>query len=175
MPQLTASLESAERMATLPKTDQNNPPLSARVSAEKTEFSKATSAPMICLQFQVDSGDYLGRELPGMGGWYYIMAGGNRAADKGGASHDLSRLFDTINALKIEWTCGSCGEATTDNFLKEKVKGTYHYLCPKCSRRADIKLDGSWVGKECRLRIGVEKMQGSDNERNTVDAVLPRD
>jgi hypothetical protein len=171
MPQLTASLENAEQFATLPKTDPNNPPVSARVSAEKTEFSKKTQAPMICLQFQVDSGDYIGRELPGYGGWYYIMAGGKRES---GEYHDLRRLFDTINALRAEWTCSSCGETTTDNFLKEKVKATYHYLCPKCSRRADVKLDGSWVGKECRLRLDVEKMQNSDIERNTIEAVLPR-
>lgn len=172
MPQLTASLESAERMATLPKTDQNNPPVPARVSNEKTEFSKKTGAPMICLQFQIDGGEYLGRDLPGYNQWYYIMAGGKRES---GENHDLARLFDTINALHAEWTCGACGETMTDNFLKEKVKATYHYLCPKCSRRADVKLDGSWVGKECRLRIGIEKMEGSDNERNTIAAVLPRD
>ena len=165
MPQLTASLEHAERMATLPKTDQNNPPVPARISAEKEHIGASSGKRSIALQFVVDSGDYIGRELPGYGQWTYIPAEGDY----------LAKLFETINALKSEWTCSNCSTTSTDNFLKEKVKGAYHFLCPHCSRRADVKLDGSWVGKECRLRLGIEKMDGSDNERNTIAAVLPRD
>jgi predicted RNA-binding Zn-ribbon protein involved in translation (DUF1610 family) len=172
MPQLSASLESAERMATLPETKNGVAPYPVRVKAEKTEFSKKTGAPMICLQFDIDDGEYRGRELPGMSGWYYIMAGGKR---ENGMNHDLSRLFETINALKAEWTCEDCGHTSQDNFAKEKVKGSFHFMCPACGKRANVKLDGTWQGLQARCRVGVEKMQGSDGERNTIDGLLPRD
>lgn len=172
MPQLTADLESAERLATLPASDANNPPLRARVTGEKTELSKKTGAPMICLQFEVIDGEFVGRTLPGMGGWYYVMAGGKK---EDGSLHDLSRLFDTINALGAEWTCNGCGNTSTDKFLREKVRASYHYLCPNCRSRASIKLDGSWMGLLTRVRVGVEKMQNSDEDRNTVNGLLPID
>lgn len=171
MPQLSASLESAEQIATLPKTDASNPPYPCVVLAEDTKFSTKTGAPMICLQFQIDEGEYAGRDLPGMNGWYYIMAGGKR---ENGMNHDLSRLFDTVNALKAEWTCGNCAKTSSDAFVKEKVKGSYHYLCPACGQRASINLDGSWIGLQCKVSVGIEKMEGSDNERNTIGRVYTR-
>lgn len=171
MPRLTASLEQAENLAPLPKTDQSRPPYRGHVSAEKMEFSKKTGAPMVCLQFEVDEDDYRGRQLPGMNGWYYIMAGGKR---ENGELHDLSRLFDTINFLGAEWTCTSCSNTSTQSFVKEKIKASYQYHCPHCGARADVSLDSSWIGLSCRIGVDIEKMQGSDNDRNVITRLYPR-
>lgn len=171
MPHVSADLESAERFAALPKTDDNNPPLHAVVK-EEFEGTSKSGAPMVQLRFEITSGDHQGRELPGMGGWLYIMAGGKK---EDGSPYDISRLLETGSALRAEYRCRQCGETTTAPLAKEKVKGAYNYLCPKCGKRAVIEYTGSWTGLRCRLRIGVEKMQNSDEDRNVIAAVLPAD
>ena len=167
MPKLTASLETASTFAPLAKAVY-----AGHVSAEEEQFSKKTGAPMVALQFIVDGGDYHGRELPGMGGWYYIMSGGKR---ENGEPHNLSRLFDTINALGAEWRCTDCGMTTTKRFTKEKVKGEFQYFYPNCGKRASVECNGSWVGLPCRIEVNVEKMENSENERNNVVRLFPRE
>jgi len=167
MPKMSASADSAIMEAPLPKGHYF-----AHVKDEKTEVSKKTDAPMICLQFEIDQGEHSGRVLPGMGGWYYIMMGGRR---ENGEPHRITTLYETIMGLRAEWTCQACGATTTKPFHKEKIGARYIFACPNCSKPADISFDGSWIGLRCKVRVDLEKMQDSDEERNVVKAVLPRE
>ena len=85
---------------------------------------------------------------------------------------DLSNLFDMINALGVEWTCKACNVTSDSKFIIEKG----HYHCPACGGSARIGTDTvNWVGKRARWKLGLRKIEGSDDVFNEIKGALPLD
>jgi hypothetical protein len=138
---------------------------------QKLDYSKKTAAPMVCLQFIIDEGDYNGRHVPPFdNAWYRVMVGGKTEE---GSDHNLGRWFDTINALKAEWTCTGCGTASTRKFVREKGK----LFCPQCggeSIKVGVDCDSDqFVGLRCRIIVDQRTVEGFDEPINDIAGLRP--
>jgi hypothetical protein len=166
MPKLTALGDVAVALQPLPKDFYK-----ANVHYQALEYSRKSGAPMLCLQFQIDEGEYSGRLVPSTEKMAYrIMVGGTK---EDGSPHDLGRFFSTINALKAEWACGKCNHKTTQNFVKEKSK----YHCPNCGAIANevgVETDtDDWMGLRCRVQVDLRDIEGFEEPVNEVKGLRP--
>jgi hypothetical protein len=178
MPKLTAIGEVATSMTALPKDFYKGFVCHQAIEYSKKGTSKdfdngqdRDGCPMVCLNFEIDEGDYKGRKVPPSEKFAYrVMLGGLK---EDGSPHDLGRLFATINALKADWTCGGCGRASNDPFLKEKG----HYHCPSCGVevvKVGIGYDtDQWVNLRCRIQVDIRDIPGFEEPMNEVKGLRP--
>lgn len=164
-PKITAIGEVATVMAPLPKGLYH-----AVVTREKLDYSKKTSAPMICLGFQIDEGDYAGRNVPPSDKmWFRVMVGGTK---EDGTPHNLGRWLELVNALSAIWTCSACGTTSNKKFVREKGL----LFCPSCGKeaiKAGVDFDGELVGLKCRIIVDQRDVEGFDEPLNDISGVRP--
>jgi hypothetical protein len=168
MPKITAVGENATVLQSIPKGIYT-----ATCTREKEDWSKETSAPMICLGFEIDDGDYKGRKVPPFDNtWHRVMVGGRKPDSKGGGEHDLGRWLETINALAAPWTCRACGTQSTKKFVREKGR----LYCPHCGQeavKAGVDFDDTFVGRRCRIIVSTHDAEGFDEPINDVAGLRP--
>jgi hypothetical protein len=166
MPKLTAIGEVATAFQALPKDFYVG-----HVRYQAIDYSQKTGAPMVCLCFEVDEGDYKGARVPGSEKFAYrVMVGGKK---ENGEPHDLGRLFATINALQAEWSCGACGLTTTGSFVKERGR----YFCPSCGKEAalaGVTYDtDTWQNLQCRIQVDIRDIPGFEDPVNEIKGLRP--
>lgn len=138
--------------------------------------AKSNLSSMIAFTVEVEEPmEFAGRILPaGPNSRHNITYKGQYQDKKTGAltKMNLGGLYDAINALKVEWTCGSCKVTSDAKFIVEKG----HYHCPACGASAKVTFDtDTWVGKRARFNISIRKSNNSDDMFNQIDKILPLD
>lgn len=144
----------------------------AHVKGAAVQYTKATGATMVVIDWKPDEGQAADNPST-VREW--VMVHGMSA---GGEPLRTDKYMDRLNALAIkrDYTC--CGQtASTRPFVIKKEDGKYY--CPHCGNIAkidiDVNEDGTlpWNGKRARIQLTVEKVDGSDDERNRVGRVVP--
>lgn len=180
MPKLTATTENATAFQPLEKGIYTGHVTVQKAQDTKKLDANGQPAKMVALQFEVDEPSYnaggelksdpdiVGRQLPGMNNWYFIMVSGNKEGST--EPHDTRGLCEAVNALGATWECRECGMSSSRKLVKEKSS----YLCPNCGRRIAFDFDSdTWPGLRCKLVVDTEKIKNSDDSRNVVKALRP--
>jgi hypothetical protein len=169
MARITSSAENTVIMTSFPpKTYKSH--LSALESViSKAQEDGTGNNPMLVLEFTVDEGEFKDRQV----GYYNVMIGGKT---KKGEPMPIRQLLDVIDSCKIPWTTSKNGPLSARPFKKVKADGgSIVFVDPDTnSRITTIEYDtDDFMNKQCNVKYGVRKQDGTDREFNTVEAVLP--
>ena len=168
MGKLSADGITAQSFMNYPKDWYN-----AHVKGATVQYTKATGATMVVIDWMPDEGKVAEDNPSSVREW--VMVKGMSA---GGDPLRTDKYFDRLDALgvKRDYTC--CGQlGSTRLFVVKKEDGKYY--CPHCCQIANVDIDVNedgtlpWNGMRARIQLNVEKMDGSDEERNRVGRVIP--
>lgn len=170
MPKITSDTSNTNPFSAIPK---NWYP--ARIHSNVYGKSKSTGNPMLTLGFTVDNNidapQYNNRQV----NYYNVVTGGT---DKFGKPININRVLELIAATGVSWDhtgagCGAVG--ITRPPIEDREHGIF--ACPECN--SSLSAPGSQIeynsddfsNKIVKILVNVEKQQGSDEDRNTVDRV----
>lgn len=167
MAKLSADGVTAQSFVNYPKDWYN-----AHVKGASVQRTKSTGAPMVVIDWKPDEGPAADNPAS-IREW--VMVGGMSSS---GEPMRTDKYFDRLDALGItrDYTC--CGKTSSKNhFVVKREDGKYY--CPHCGTIAKIDIDVNeddtlpWNGLRARVQVNVEKMDGSDEERNRIQRVVP--
>lgn len=172
MGKLSADGTTAQSFTTYAKGWYN-----AHVKGASVQYTKATGATMIVIDWKPDRSDDYGDCDSASTVREWIMVDGLSAA---GEPLRTDKYFDRIDALGVKRDYMCCNNmASKRPFVVKKEDGKYY--CPHCGNIAKVEVDVNedaartlpWDNLNARILLTVEKLPNSDDERNRVQRAAP--
>ena len=168
MGKLSADGITAQSFKNYPKDWYN-----ANVRQAVVQYTQKTGATMVVIDWKPDEGK-VAEDNPGsIREW--IMVSGMAAS---GEPLSTNKYFDRVDALDLQRDYTCCGTmASKRHMIIKKEDGKYY--CPHCGNVAKIDIDTNddgtlpWNGLRARIQVSIEKVQGTDDERNRIGRVIP--
>lgn len=180
MPELTSELEASTFQMIPDKTVANAHVIKVDDTGPDGGIKKTKSGLgiQITLDWEVDEGEYSGREIR----FDNLSLGGHYEDKKTGEKKPLNTaaLCQFLSHTGVPWECKSCnnGKASRKLYIGTRDDGPAlqgKYLCPDCKHpQLNIRYNTSeFMGARCAISIGIQKKEGTDKEFNTVKGYLP--